>query len=76
MTEQETAWVCRATGQESLDKGKETQMEVLGLKLSHIPKTQKTNIHHQGLKRFNGNHLYEQRRDLEAEGGWCFVLEL
>lgn len=35
--EQETAWVCRATGQESQDKGKETQMEVLGLKLSYIP---------------------------------------
>lgn len=47
--EQETAWVCRATGQESQDKGKETQMEVLGLKLSYIPKTQKTNIHLQGL---------------------------
>lgn len=47
--EQETAWVCRATGQESQDKGKETQMEVLGLKLSYIPKAQKTNIHQQGL---------------------------
>lgn len=47
--EQETAWVCRATGQESQDKGKETQMEVLGLKLSYVPKTQKTNIHHQRL---------------------------
>ena len=47
--EQETAWVCRATGQESQDKGEETQMEVLGLKLSYIPKTQKTNIHQQGL---------------------------
>lgn len=32
-SEQETAWACRATGQESQDKGKETQMEVLGLKL-------------------------------------------
>lgn len=47
--EQETARVCRATGQESQDKGKETQMEVLELKLSYIPKTQKTNIHQQGL---------------------------
>lgn len=47
--EQETAWVCRATGQESQDKGKETQMEVLELKLSYIPKTQKTNIHQRGL---------------------------
>ena len=46
---QETGWVCRATGQESQDKGKETQMEVQGLKLSYIPKTQKTNIHQQGL---------------------------
>lgn len=36
--EQETVWVCRATGQESQDKGKETQMEVLRLKLSYIPK--------------------------------------
>lgn len=49
VTEQETAWVCRTTGQESLDKGKETQMEALALKLSHIPKTWKTNINHQGL---------------------------
>lgn len=47
--EQETAWVCRATGQESQDKGKETQMEVLGLKLSYILEAQKTNIHQQGL---------------------------
>lgn len=47
--EQETLWVCLATGQESQDKGKETQMEVQGLKLSYIPKAQKTNIHRQGL---------------------------
>lgn len=45
--EQETAWVCRATGQKSQDKGKETQMEVPGLKLSSIPRPQKTNIHQQ-----------------------------
>lgn len=44
--EQETVWVCQAAGQESRDKGKETQME---LKLSYIPKTPKTNIHRQGL---------------------------
>lgn len=43
--EQETAWVCQATGQESQDKGKETQMEVQGLKLSYIPK----NAHQCGL---------------------------
>ena len=36
--EQEAVWVCQATGQESQDKGKETQMEVLELKLSYIPK--------------------------------------
>lgn len=65
--EQEAAWVCQATGQESQDKGKETQMEVLGLKPSHIPKTQKTNIHQQGLERFfNENHLYERRDWLSA----------
>lgn len=43
--EQETAWVCRQTGQQSWDKEKETQMEVLRLKLRCIPKTLKTNIH-------------------------------
>lgn len=42
--EQETAWVCRQTGQQSWDKEKETQMEVL--KLRCIPKTLKTNIHY------------------------------
>lgn len=47
--EQETVWVCRAAGQESQDKGKEAQMEVLELKLSCIPKIPKTNIHQRGL---------------------------
>ncbi len=61
--EQETAWACWATGQESQDKRKETQMEVLGLKPNYIPKTQKTNIHQHGLKRFNGNHLCKEKRD-------------
>lgn len=44
--EQETAWVCRQPGQQSWDKEKETQMEVLRLQLRYIPKTLKTNIHY------------------------------
>lgn len=70
--EQETAWVCQATGQESLDKGEETQMEVQGLKLSHIPKTQKTNIRQQGLYGFNENHLFEESQE-EVGRVWLSV---
>lgn len=61
--EQETVWVCRAAGQESQDKGKEAQMEVLELKLSCIPKIPKTNIHQRGLYSFNENHVFKEGQD-------------
>lgn len=48
-SQQETIWVCRATGQEPQDKRKEAQMEVQGLKLNSIPKAQKINIQQPGL---------------------------
>lgn len=48
--EQERPWVCLATGQESQDKEKETQMEVQGLKQSCIPKAHRKIFNNKGYK--------------------------